>query len=99
MLNDDSWQLDLAKLLYSGIGGEPDRTFGTPRMSAGKGIQGLILPAIILDGVNQPFTEKELSESSIPENPDVESPHSFKPMTNPTGSDPVASVGTRSASS
>ena len=34
-LNDDSWQLDLAKLLYSGIGGEPDGTFGLPRMGGG----------------------------------------------------------------
>lgn len=34
-LNDDSWQLDLAKLLYSGIGGEPDGTFGLPRMGDG----------------------------------------------------------------
>ncbi|KAF9902991.1 hypothetical protein EC991_004325 [Linnemannia zychae] len=34
-LNDDSWQLDLAKLLYSGIGGEPDDTFGPPRMGGG----------------------------------------------------------------
>ncbi|KAF9156860.1 hypothetical protein BG015_000038 [Linnemannia schmuckeri] len=34
-LNDDSWQLDLAKLLYSGIGGEPDDTFGLPRMGGG----------------------------------------------------------------
>lgn len=36
-LNDDSWQLDLAKLLYSGIGGEPDGTFGPPRMGGGGG--------------------------------------------------------------
>ncbi|KAG0292380.1 hypothetical protein BGZ96_004184 [Linnemannia gamsii] len=36
-LNDDSWQLDLAKLLYSGIGGDPDGTFGPPRMSGGGG--------------------------------------------------------------
>ncbi|KAG9065546.1 hypothetical protein KI688_001834 [Linnemannia hyalina] len=36
-LNDDSWQLDLAKLLYSGIGGEPDGTFGPPRMDGGDG--------------------------------------------------------------
>ncbi|KAF9336616.1 hypothetical protein BGZ91_009934, partial [Linnemannia elongata] len=36
-LNDDSWQLDLAKLLYSGIGDEPDGTFGFPRMGGGGG--------------------------------------------------------------
>ncbi|KAF9124531.1 hypothetical protein BGX30_000903 [Mortierella sp. GBA39] len=36
-LNDDSWQLDLSKLLYSGIGGEPDGTFGPPRMDGGDG--------------------------------------------------------------
>ncbi|KAG0276923.1 hypothetical protein BGZ95_006832, partial [Linnemannia exigua] len=40
MLNDDSWQLDLAKLLYSGIGGEPDGTFGLPRMGGGGGGDG-----------------------------------------------------------
>ncbi|KAG0212512.1 hypothetical protein BGX33_003500 [Mortierella sp. NVP41] len=39
-LNDDSWQLDLAKLLYSGIGGEPDGTFGLPRMGSGGGDGG-----------------------------------------------------------
>lgn len=39
-LNDDSWQLDLAKLLYSGIGGEPDGTFGPPRMGGGGGSGG-----------------------------------------------------------
>ncbi|KAF8947307.1 hypothetical protein BGZ47_009604 [Haplosporangium gracile] len=36
-LNDDSWQLDLAKLLYSGIGGEPDGTFALPRMGGDGG--------------------------------------------------------------
>ncbi|GJJ76453.1 hypothetical protein EMPS_08812 [Entomortierella parvispora] len=99
MLNDDSWQLDLAKLLYSGIGGEPDRTFGTPRMSAGKGLQGLVLPAITLDDVDQPFAEKEFIDPSTPENRDVESPHSSKHTSNPTGSNPVSSVGARSGSS
>lgn len=40
-LNDDSWQLDLAKLLYSGIGDEPDGTFGFPRMGGGGGGDGV----------------------------------------------------------
>jgi hypothetical protein len=96
MLNDDSWQLDLATLLYSGIGGEPDRT---PRMSAGKGIQSIVLPAITLDGVSQPYTEKDLTELPIPESREIESPHSSKHESSPNVSDPTASIGARSASS
>ncbi|KAF9115385.1 hypothetical protein BGX27_008004 [Mortierella sp. AM989] len=49
-LNDDSWQLDLSKLLYSGIGGETDGTYGLPRMSGTQGTNGIILPAITVGG-------------------------------------------------
>ncbi|KAF9919100.1 hypothetical protein FBU30_011173 [Linnemannia zychae] len=39
-LNDDSWQLDLSKLLFSGIGGEPDGTSGFPPSGGGGGGSG-----------------------------------------------------------
>ncbi|KAF9436004.1 hypothetical protein BGZ76_005039 [Entomortierella beljakovae] len=51
-LNDDSWQLDLSSLLYSGIGGETDGTYGLPRMSgSGGGGNYVALPAIMVGGI------------------------------------------------
>ncbi|KAG0328829.1 hypothetical protein BGZ99_004317 [Dissophora globulifera] len=54
-LNDDSWQLDLSKLLNSGIGGEPanlfDNASDTPHMSGFNGGPGdAVLPAIKVGG-------------------------------------------------
>jgi len=49
-LNDDSWQLDLPKLLHNGIGGKPDGTYDLPRIG-GPGPDGgnsTSPPAIII---------------------------------------------------
>lgn len=105
-LNDDSWQLDLAKLLYSGIGGETDRTYGLPRMSGPGGANGIILPAIT---VGSPSILSPLNRSSSAEfgpqlskDPGGDSTDSNTPqrsMASRFGSDLVSGSGPRSAAS
>ncbi|KAF9941317.1 hypothetical protein BGZ67_005368 [Mortierella alpina] len=56
-LNDDSWQLDLGKLLYSGIGGESAASHmggGGRRSGGGSGASGIILPAIAVGSAPPP---------------------------------------------
>ncbi|KAI1313857.1 hypothetical protein EDD11_002458 [Mortierella claussenii] len=110
-LNDDSWQLDLAKLLYSGIGGEPDITHNCPRMSnsgGGGGLRGIILPAITVGAVPgaYPLKRRSSAECAVARMSSDPDDDSFEPSLPPLGgsssrfgSDQVASVGARSASS
>ncbi|KAF8928563.1 hypothetical protein BGZ58_009563 [Dissophora ornata] len=65
-LNDDSWQLDLPKLLYNGIGGEPDGTYDLPRMSDPDGGNNTSLPAIT---VGDAPVSNEINQGSSAEIP------------------------------
>ncbi|KAF9291170.1 hypothetical protein BGZ68_004875 [Mortierella alpina] len=68
-LNDDSWQLDLGKLLYSGIGGEPDPSHmggGGRRNGGGSGASGVILPAIAVGSAPPPSYVMGQTSSSTP---------------------------------
>ncbi|KAG0361846.1 hypothetical protein BGZ54_008906, partial [Gamsiella multidivaricata] len=105
-MNDDSWQLDLAKLLYSGIGGETDGTYGLPRMSSPGGANSIVLPAITVGGVSAFSALKRRSSAEfgprLSNEPGVDSAESSLPSRSAGsrfGSDHVASTGPRSASS
>lgn len=68
-LNDDSWQLDLGKLLYSGIGGDPGPSHiggGGRRSGGGSGANGVILPAIAVGSAPPPSYVMGQTSSSTP---------------------------------
>ncbi|KAG0200513.1 hypothetical protein BGX28_006442 [Mortierella sp. GBA30] len=108
-LNDNSWQLDLGKLLYSGIGGEPDGTYGAPRTSGGGDSGGIVLPAVAVGSAALPsycngqttlsadqFSGAGTSRDSADE---MEAFHGSSAAMIRSASDPVPSVTARSASS
>ncbi|KAF9352001.1 hypothetical protein BGX26_010098 [Mortierella sp. AD094] len=105
-LNDDSWQLDLSKLLYSGIGGETDGTYGPPRMSGPGGASGIMLPAITVESSSSPYGFRR--QTSVEGTPrlsadrgvdSVESSTPSRSIGSRVGSEQVASFSARSASS
>ncbi|CAO3564818.1 unnamed protein product [Mortierella alpina] len=69
-LNDDSWQLDLAKLLHSGIGGDADASSMGGRRSGGGGggggASGIILPAIAVGSAPPPSYVMGRTSASTP---------------------------------
>ncbi|KAF9985365.1 hypothetical protein BGZ65_011050 [Modicella reniformis] len=113
-MNDDSWQLDLSKLLYNGIDGETDRTFSLPRMSgviaaaaaAAGSVNGILLPDITLETGSFSYTlnRKSSAEVIAQLNSDgsgdgVDSLLPPRSSGSRMGSDQVASLSARSASS
>ncbi|KAG0246437.1 hypothetical protein BGX31_002091 [Mortierella sp. GBA43] len=108
-MNDDSWQLDLAKLLYSGIDGETDKTYGLPRMSGsggGGGAGGIILPAITVGSGSaaalalrrKPSAEVTAQLNSSDRGDSVE-PFPSRSSSGRIGPEPMGSLSARSASS
>ncbi|KAF9175137.1 hypothetical protein BGX20_008078 [Mortierella sp. AD010] len=105
-LNDDSWQLDLSKLLFSGIGGETDGTYGLPRMNGPDGgASGIILPAITVESTPASYRSKR--PTSTEGTPRLSGDRGFdnveltvsRSITSRVGSEQIASYGARSASS
>jgi hypothetical protein len=101
-MNDDSWQLDLSKLLYSGIDGETDKTNGHPRMSGHGGASGIILPTITVENGSIPYSLRRnpSAEVSAQLNSDgIDQSISPSSGGNRIGPEQLSSLGARSASS
>ncbi|KAG0017042.1 hypothetical protein BGZ80_008669 [Entomortierella chlamydospora] len=105
-LNDDSWQLDLSKLLFSGIGGETDGTYGLPRMNGPDGgASGIILPAITVESTPASYRSKR--PTSTEGTPRLSGDRGFdnvelavsRSIASRVGSEQIASYSARSASS
>ncbi|KAF9207345.1 hypothetical protein BGZ49_000649 [Haplosporangium sp. Z 27] len=88
-LNDDSWQLDLSKLLDSGTGGEIDGTYGLPPMSGPGGASGIILPAI--SAANTPTASGLRQQSSAEGTPRLSADRGYSP----DNAEPLHHLGNR----
>lgn len=98
-LNDDSWQLDLSKLLQDNDG--TDLTHSHPRMSGFGGASGIILPAITVGNRTSAYSLKQKPSDGATNDQSgnaVDSPLPSRSGSGRFGSEQAGSQGARSAS-